>query len=131
MQPCRILGRNILLHHVLPLRRDRQLGEQKAMQPKIDKPKTDQRNQSGHGQAGHGQSGGRSSGLGLLLIAIVSGLVVKVVGDPLVEVISPPIEYAAKDIREFIEDQRWDKAWNRQWKQWRRQLEDWQEDSAE
>ncbi len=79
------------------------------MQPKTDKS---------------GKSEGRSGGLSLLLIAIFSGLVVKVVGDPLVEVISPPIKHAAKDAGDFLEDQRWGRQWSRQWRQWGDQ---WQE----
>lgn len=55
---------------------------------------------------------------GLLMIAVVSGLVVKVVGDPLVQVISPMVEDAAEEITDSLQDQPWGKQLNR----W---LEDW------
>ena len=77
------------------------------MQPKIDKPH-------------------KSGGLGLLLIAIVSGLVVKLVGDPLVEVISSQIKHAARDAGEFLEDQRWGRQWEKRWEHWSEQWQDWQ-----
>ena len=86
------------------------LQELEAMQPKTDKPH-------------------KSGGLGLLLIAIVSGLVVKLVGDPLVEVISPQIKHAARDAGELLEDQRWgrqwEKQWERKWERWSDQWQDW------
>lgn len=78
-----------------------------------------------------GRSGGKFSGLGLLLIAIVSGLVVKVVGDPLVEVISPSIKQAARDAGEFLDEQRWDRQWNRQWRRWSEQWERRQDSDSE
>lgn len=42
---------------------------------------------------------------GLLTIAVISGLIVRVVGDPLVQIISPKIEDAAEDAADFLEDQ--------------------------
>jgi hypothetical protein len=48
---------------------------------------------------------------GLLTIAIVSGLIVKIVGDPLVEVITPKLERTAKKterlLDHFLDDQDW------------------------
>jgi len=44
--------------------------------------------------------------LGILLIAIISGLVVRVLGDPIVEVTSPKLEGFFEDIEEFFEDPR-------------------------
>jgi len=83
------------------------------MQPKTDKPH-------------------KSGGLGLLLIAIVSGLVVKLVGDPLVEVISPPIKHAAREAGDFLDDRQWGrqwgKKWDKHWEHWREQWQDWRGD---
>ncbi len=50
---------------------------------------------------------------GLLLIAVISGLVVKIVGDPLVQVISPKVEEAAEAAEEFWQDQSWDQQLDR------------------
>jgi hypothetical protein len=51
--------------------------------------------------------------LNLLMIAIVSGLVVRVLGDPLVNVISPKLEDAFEDADDFLDDLRWQKKINR------------------
>ncbi|NJN60045.1 MAG: hypothetical protein HC879_22475 [Leptolyngbyaceae cyanobacterium SL_5_9] len=42
--------------------------------------------------------------LGILLITIVSGLVVRVLGDPIVEVTSPTLENFFEDVEDFFED---------------------------
>jgi hypothetical protein len=44
------------------------------------------------------------SWLGVLLIAVISGLIVRVLGDPIVEVTSPTIEEFFEDVEEFFED---------------------------
>jgi hypothetical protein len=44
------------------------------------------------------------SWLGVLLIAVVSGLIVRVLGDPIVEVTSPSLEEFFEDVEEFFED---------------------------
>ncbi|MBD2067259.1 hypothetical protein H6F93_06915 [Leptolyngbya sp. FACHB-671] len=44
------------------------------------------------------------SWLGVLLIAVVSGLIVRVLGDPIVEVTSPNLEEFFEDVEEFFED---------------------------
>lgn len=49
---------------------------------------------------------------GLLMIAIVSGLVVKILGDPIVEVIHPKLEDVAEDAEEFLDDQEWGEKLN-------------------
>lgn len=44
---------------------------------------------------------------GLLMIATVSGLIIKVVGDPLVQVFAPRLEDAADEIEDWLDDQDW------------------------
>jgi hypothetical protein len=74
------------------------------MQPKTDKT---------------GSKTGRPFGwFGLLMIAIISGLVVKVVGDPLVKVVSPQVENALEDLQEFVHHQHWSKKLNKQIDRW-------------
>jgi biopolymer transport protein ExbB/TolQ len=46
----------------------------------------------------------RFNWLGVLLIATVSGLIVKVVGDPITAVTTPKIEDFLEDIEDFFED---------------------------
>jgi hypothetical protein len=60
----------------------------------------------------------RISWFGLLMIAIVSGLVIKIVGDPLVKIISPRIEDVAEDAEDFVDDQNW----GRKLEKWLEQL---------
>jgi hypothetical protein len=60
----------------------------------------------------------RISWFGLLMIAIVSGLVIKIVGDPLVKIISPRIEDVAEDAEDFVDDQNW----GRKLEKWLKQL---------
>ncbi|MFM7423912.1 MAG: hypothetical protein ACKO7W_02720 [Elainella sp.] len=61
---------------------------------------------------------GKPSGwLGLLLIAIVSGLVVRVVGDPLVEVFGPKLENAVEEAGDFIDEQL-DQNWGKKLRHW-------------
>jgi hypothetical protein len=42
--------------------------------------------------------------LGVLLIATISGLIVRVLGDPIVEITSPTLEDFFEDVEEFFED---------------------------
>lgn len=42
--------------------------------------------------------------VGVLLIAVISGLIVRVLGDPIVEVTSPTIEEFFEDVEDFFED---------------------------
>lgn len=58
------------------------------------------------------------SWFGLLMIAIVSGLVIKIVGDPLVKIISPRIEDVTEDAEDFVDDQNW----GRKLEKWLEQL---------
>lgn len=51
--------------------------------------------------------------LGLLMIAVLSGLVVKVVGDPIVQVLNPKVEDAAEEAEDFL-----DRDWGRQLNRW-------------
>jgi len=44
------------------------------------------------------------SWLGVLLITIISGLIVRVLGDPMVEVTSPALEDFFEDVEELFED---------------------------
>lgn len=69
------------------------------MQPKTEQPKTDKSKPFGW--------------LSLLMIAILSGLVVRVLGDPLVNVVSPKLEDAFEDADDFLDDLRWQKKINR------------------
>ncbi|MDX2211831.1 MAG: hypothetical protein SFY66_00955 [Oculatellaceae cyanobacterium bins.114] len=46
----------------------------------------------------------QSSWVGVLLIAILSGLIIKVVGDPIVEVTSPAVEDFLDDMGDRFED---------------------------
>jgi hypothetical protein len=55
--------------------------------------------------------------LGLLLIAIVSGLVVKVIGDPLVEVFGPKVENTVKEAGDFV-DRQLDQNWGKKLHRW-------------
>ncbi len=52
------------------------------------------------------------------MIAVISGLVVKVIGDPLVQVISPTMEDVAEETTDLLQDHHWRKQLDR----W---LEDW------
>lgn len=61
---------------------------------------------------------------GLLMIAVISGLVVKIVGDPLVQVISPKLEDAADSAEDFVDDHWTDRDWSKQLDRW---LEDWRD----
>lgn len=47
---------------------------------------------------------------GLLMIAIISGLVVKILGDPIVQILNPKIEDAAEEIEEFLDDHDWEET---------------------
>lgn len=60
---------------------------------------------------------------GLLMIAIVSGLVIKIVGDPLVKIVSPKIEDVAEDAEDFVDDQNWDRKLEKWLKQIREESE--------
>lgn len=51
-----------------------------------------------------GMDGGRISLIGALLVATVSGLVIKVIGDPLVEFMGPKLENFFEDIEDFWDD---------------------------
>lgn len=44
---------------------------------------------------------------GLLMIAVISGLVVKIVGDPIVDVLTPKIEEMAEEAEDIWDDQDW------------------------
>ncbi len=61
--------------------------------------------------------------LSLLLIAIVSGLVVKIIGDPLVQVFGPKIENAVEEAGDFLDNQL-DQNWSKKLHRW---MKDWQE----
>lgn len=63
------------------------------------------------------KTGGPAGWLGLLLIAIVSGLVVKVIGDPLVEVFGPKVEHAVEEAGDFV-DQQLDQNWGKKLHRW-------------
>lgn len=67
---------------------------------------------------------GQLGWFGLLMIAVISGLVVKIVGDPLVQVISPKLEDAAESTEDFVDDHWPDQNWGKQLDRW---LEDWQD----
>jgi hypothetical protein len=47
--------------------------------------------------------------LGVLLVAIASGLIIKVVGDPIVEITSPKIEKFLRKTQDSLEDQNFPK----------------------
>lgn len=49
---------------------------------------------------------------GLLIIATVSGLIIKVVGDPLVQIFSPKLEDAADHVEDWLDDQEWEETWD-------------------
>ncbi|WNZ22223.1 hypothetical protein HJG54_04655 [Leptolyngbya sp. NK1-12] len=55
---------------------------------------------------------------GLLMIAVISGLIVRVVGDPLVEMFSPKIADLTEGAGEWLEDWFEDR-------EWREKLQDW------
>jgi hypothetical protein len=42
---------------------------------------------------------------GLLMIATLSGLIIKIVGDPLVQIFTPKLEDAADDVEDWLDDQ--------------------------
>lgn len=44
---------------------------------------------------------------GLLMIATLSGLIIKVVGDPLIEVLDPKLEDAADEVEDWFKDREW------------------------
>ncbi|NJO77810.1 MAG: hypothetical protein HC827_04300 [Cyanobacteria bacterium RM1_2_2] len=46
------------------------------------------------------------------MIATVSGLIIKVVGDPLVQILSPKLEDSMEDIEDWFEDQEWGERLN-------------------
>lgn len=50
---------------------------------------------------------------GLLMIAIISGLIVKIVGDPMVQVITPKLEDMAEEAEDFLDDQEWGEQLNK------------------
>lgn len=52
------------------------------------------------------------------MIAVISGLIVKVVGEPIAQVMGPKVEDVAEEAADFLHDQRWEKRLNR----W---IEDW------
>jgi hypothetical protein len=60
---------------------------------------------------------------GLLMIATVSGLIIKVVGDPLVQILSPKLEDRIEDIENWLADQEWEERWE-DWLKSRRDSED-------
>jgi hypothetical protein len=53
------------------------------------------------------------SWLGLLMIAVLSGLIVKVVGDPIVQILNPKVEDVAAEAEDFF-----DRDWGRQFNRW-------------
>jgi hypothetical protein len=55
---------------------------------------------------------------GLLTIAVISGLIVKVVGDPLVELFSPKIEDAAEEVEDWLDDWFDDQDWGEKLGEW-------------
>ncbi|HEY9621542.1 MAG TPA: hypothetical protein V6C78_14365 [Crinalium sp.] len=46
----------------------------------------------------------RFSWLGVLMIATISGLVVKIVGDPITAVTTPKLENVLEDMEDFVDD---------------------------
>jgi hypothetical protein len=57
---------------------------------------------------------------GLLMIAIISGLIIKVIGDPLVKVMSPKIETVLEEVQDVGHDQAWRRL-NKTFRKWRDQ----------
>lgn len=57
------------------------------------------------------------------MIATVSGLIIKVVGDPLVQILSPKLEDRIEDIENWLADQEWEERWE-DWLKSRRDSED-------
>jgi hypothetical protein len=56
--------------------------------------------------------------LGLLMAATLSGLIIKVVGDPLVEVTNPPMKDAIEDTQDFLGSRQLRRQVQRQWRRW-------------
>lgn len=57
------------------------------------------------------------SWVGVLLIATISGLLVRILGDPLVELTSPKIENFFESAEEFWDDpQDWIEEWREDWR---------------
>lgn len=48
------------------------------------------------------------------MIATMSGLIIKVVGDPLVQIFTPKLEDAADDAEDWLDDQ----DWGEQFEEW-------------
>jgi hypothetical protein len=59
---------------------------------------------------------------GLLMIAVISGLIVKVLGDPLVEMLSPKIEDAVEEGEDWLDD--WLDDWFDE-REWGEKLDEW------
>ncbi len=54
------------------------------------------------------------------MIAIISGLIIKVIGDPLVKVMSPKIETVLEEVQDVGHDQAWRRL-NKTFRKWRDQ----------
>jgi hypothetical protein len=56
--------------------------------------------------------------MSLLLIATISGLIIKVVGDPLAEATTPQMKDAIEDTQDFLGSRKLRKQVQRQWHKW-------------
>jgi hypothetical protein len=54
----------------------------------------------------------------LLMAATISGLIIKVVGDPLVEVTNPQMKDTIEDTQDFLGSRQLRRQVQRQWRRW-------------